>query len=178
MLIVGLNFIGRALTHSQRIDSLWKVPQRARDCQVRLGCRQKPLSLTVADPVQVAAFVLFDLLFCQRIELRNVEFALENRAKQFCSRTWHTGLTRDLHKRRLELRHFLLLGWRGGLVFICEQVGVNIDEVHHLWSRCLVLHRVDLLPAISSLREWSIFLAYAVEVLHVRRLWVLIKFWL
>ena len=123
--------------------------------------------------MQVVAFVLFDLLFCQRIELRNVEFALENRAKQFCCRACHTGLTRYFHKLRLEHRHFLQLGWRGGLVFIREQVGVDIDEVYHLLPRCLVHHRVDLLIAISSLREWSIRLAYAGEILHFGCVWVL-----
>ena len=88
----------------------------------------------------VQAFVLFDLLFCKRIELRNIELALENSAKQVCCRACHTGLTGDLHSHRLELRHFGLLGWRRCLVFICEQVSINIDEVQHLLSRRLVFH--------------------------------------
>ena len=140
---------------------------------MRLGRRQTPFSLTVTDRVHVLAFMLFVLLFRQRIELRNVELALENRAKQLCRRTCHTGLTSDLQKHRLELGHFLLLGWRRCLVFICEKVSVNIDKVHHLLPRCLVLHRLDLLTAISTLFKLSMLIAYAVQVLHVRRLWML-----
>ena len=95
-------------------------------------------------------FVLFDRLFCKSIELRNVELALKNSAEQLGCWTSHAGLTGDLHERRLELRHLVHLGWRRCQVFIREQVSVDIDEVNHLLSRGLVLHRVDLLAYVST----------------------------